>query len=57
VLRFVIIIVDNVRHEDDKWKRLSRLHWFLDIYSIQLTLFDVTSSVALQLIDPFVVAF
>ncbi|CAF3877085.1 unnamed protein product, partial [Rotaria sp. Silwood1] len=26
VLRFVIVIVDNVRHEDDKWKRLSRTH-------------------------------
>ncbi|CAF1454098.1 unnamed protein product [Rotaria sp. Silwood1] len=29
----------------------------LDIYSTQLTLFDVVSSVALRSIDPFVVAF
>ncbi|CAF3787178.1 unnamed protein product [Rotaria sp. Silwood1] len=29
----------------------------LDIYSIQLTLFDVVSSVELRTIDPFVVAF
>ncbi|CAF4586268.1 unnamed protein product, partial [Rotaria sp. Silwood2] len=32
-------------------------HSLLNIYSTELTLFDVTSSVALQLIDPFVVAF
>ncbi|CAF5111118.1 unnamed protein product, partial [Rotaria sp. Silwood1] len=29
----------------------------LDIYSTQLTLFDVVSSVALRSTDPFVVAF
>ncbi|CAF5100788.1 unnamed protein product, partial [Rotaria sp. Silwood1] len=29
----------------------------LDIYSTQLTLFDVVSSAALRSIDPFVIAF
>ncbi|CAF5044833.1 unnamed protein product [Rotaria sp. Silwood1] len=60
----------SVRNEDDKWKRLSRQivdvllahlqsqdQSLLNIYSTQLTLFDVVSSVALRSIDPFVVAF
>ena len=36
---------------------LSKTQSLLDIYSTQLTLFDVVSSVALRPIDPFVVAF
>ncbi|CAF5130034.1 unnamed protein product, partial [Rotaria sp. Silwood1] len=63
-------IVNSVRIEDDKWKRLSRQivdlllahlqsqdQSLLDIYSTQLILFDVVSSLALRSIDPFVVAF
>ncbi|CAF2804314.1 unnamed protein product [Rotaria sp. Silwood2] len=76
-LQLLTVIVDSVRSESDKWKRLSRqivdvllVHLqthaasgsskgqsLLDIYSTQLTLFDVVSSVALRPIDPFVVAF
>ncbi|CAF5118499.1 unnamed protein product, partial [Rotaria sp. Silwood1] len=33
------------------------INHFLDIYSTQLTLFDVVSSFALRSIDPFVIAF
>ncbi|CAF1510960.1 unnamed protein product, partial [Rotaria sp. Silwood1] len=64
------VIVNSVRIEDDKWKRLSRQivdlllahlqsqdQSLLDIYSTQLILFDVVSSLALRSIDPFVVAF
>ncbi|CAF5065623.1 unnamed protein product, partial [Rotaria sp. Silwood1] len=64
------VIVNSVQIEDDKWKRLSRQivdlllahlqsqdQSLLDIYSTQLTLFDVVSSVALRSIDPFVIAF
>ncbi|CAF1500410.1 unnamed protein product [Rotaria sp. Silwood1] len=67
---FFSFIVNSVRIEDDKWKRLSRQivdlllahlqsqdQSLLDIYPTQLTLFDVVSSVALRSIDPFVVAF
>ncbi|CAF5101829.1 unnamed protein product, partial [Rotaria sp. Silwood1] len=63
-------IVDSVQIEDDKWKRLSRQivdlllahlqsqdQSLLDIYSTQLTLVDVVSSVELRSIDPFVIAF
>ncbi|CAF1534405.1 unnamed protein product, partial [Rotaria sordida] len=62
-----------VRNEGNKWKRFSRqivdvllVHLtiglskdqsLLDIYSTQLTLFDVVSSFELRPIDPFVVAF
>ncbi|CAF5174414.1 unnamed protein product, partial [Rotaria sp. Silwood1] len=69
-LRLFTVIVNSVRIEDDKWKRLSRQivdlllahlqsqdQSLLDIYPTQLTLFDVVSSVALRSIDPFVVAF
>ncbi|CAF1318201.1 unnamed protein product, partial [Rotaria sordida] len=76
-LQLLTVIVDSVRSEIDKWKRLSRqivdvllVHLqshatigsskgqaILDIYSTQLTLFDVVSSVALRPIDPFIVAF
>ncbi|CAF3598174.1 unnamed protein product [Adineta steineri] len=76
-LKLLTVILDSVRSEVDKWKRLSRqivdallgqiqLNVFvasykgqslLDIYSTQLTLFDVVSSVALRPIDPFVAAF
>ncbi|CAM2712576.1 unnamed protein product [Rotaria socialis] len=76
-LQLLTIIVDSVRNEGDKWKRLSRqivdvllVHLqshvvlgpskgqaLLDIYSTQLTIFDVVSAVALRPIDPFVVAF
>ncbi|CAF1490758.1 unnamed protein product [Rotaria sp. Silwood1] len=64
------VIVDSVQIEDDKWKRLSRQivdlllahlqsqdQSLLDIYSTQLTLVDVVSSVELRSIDPFVIAF
>ncbi|CAF3733226.1 unnamed protein product [Rotaria sp. Silwood1] len=64
------VIVNSVRIEDDKWNRLARqsvdvllVHLqsqdqsLLDIYSTQLTLFDVVSSVELRSIDPFVIAF
>ncbi|CAF5173210.1 unnamed protein product, partial [Rotaria sp. Silwood1] len=63
-------IVNSVQIEDDKWKRRSRQivdallahlqsqdQSLLNIYSTQLTLFDVVSSVALRSIDPFVIAF
>ncbi|CAF5161726.1 unnamed protein product, partial [Rotaria sp. Silwood1] len=58
-LRLLTVIVNSVRNEDDEWERLSRQidQSLLDIYSTQLTLFDVVSSVALRSIDPFVVAF
>ncbi|CAF1277551.1 unnamed protein product [Adineta ricciae] len=76
-LQLLTVILDSVRSEVDKWKRLSRqivdivlvhlqsnisissskTHPLLDIYSTQLTLFDVVSSVALRPIDPFVTAF
>ncbi|CAF5104032.1 unnamed protein product [Rotaria sp. Silwood1] len=65
-----MFIVNSVQIEDDKWKRLSQQiidvllahlqsqdQSLLDIYSTQLILFDVVSSVALRSIDPFVVAF
>ncbi|CAF1324051.1 unnamed protein product [Rotaria sp. Silwood1] len=64
------VIVNSIQIEDDKWKRLSRQivdlllahlqsqdQSLLDIYSTQLTLFDVVSSVELRSIDPFVIAF
>ncbi|CAF1361714.1 unnamed protein product, partial [Rotaria sp. Silwood1] len=67
---FFSFIVNSVQIEDDKWKRLSRQivdlllahlqsqnQALLDIYSTQLTLFDVVSSAALRSIDPFVIAF
>ncbi|CAF5016406.1 unnamed protein product, partial [Rotaria sp. Silwood1] len=56
---FFSFIVNSVQIEDDKWKRLSRQidQSLSDIYSTQLTLFDVVSSVELRSIDPFVVAF
>ncbi|CAF5054023.1 unnamed protein product, partial [Rotaria sp. Silwood1] len=69
-LRLLTVIVNSVQIEDDKWKRLSQQiidvllahlqsqdQSLLDIYSTQLILFDVVSSVALRSIDPFVVAF
>ena len=74
-MQLLTVIVDSVRSESDKWKRLSRqivdvllVHLqsntfpssaksLLDIYSTQLTLFDVVSSVALRPIDPFVLTF
>ncbi|CAF5102822.1 unnamed protein product [Rotaria sp. Silwood1] len=54
-----MFIVNSVQIEDDKWERLSRQidQSLLDIYSTQLTLFDVVSSAALRSIDPFVIAF
>ncbi|CAF5036182.1 unnamed protein product, partial [Rotaria sp. Silwood1] len=64
------VIVNSVGIEDDKWNRLSRqsvdvllVHLqsqdqsLLDIYSTQLTLFDVVLSIELRSIDPFVIAF
>ncbi|CAF1452980.1 unnamed protein product, partial [Rotaria sp. Silwood1] len=56
---FFSFIVNSVQIEDDKWERLSRQidQSLLDIYSTQLTLFDVVSSAALRSIDPFVIAF
>ncbi|CAF3433103.1 unnamed protein product, partial [Rotaria sp. Silwood2] len=76
-LRLLTVIIDSVRSEDDKWKRVSRQtvdvllvylqshvtiglsqdQSLLDIYSTQLTLFDVVSSVELRPIDSFVIAF
>ncbi|CAF4988670.1 unnamed protein product [Rotaria sp. Silwood1] len=43
------------RHESETHDR--KINHFLDIYSTQLTLFDVVSSFALRSIDPFVIAF
>ncbi|CAF3983906.1 unnamed protein product, partial [Rotaria sp. Silwood1] len=69
-LQLLTIIVNSVQIEDDKWNRLSQQivdvllvdlqsqdKSLLDIYSTQLTFFDVVSSVALRSINPFVVAF
>ncbi|CAF4776118.1 unnamed protein product [Rotaria sp. Silwood1] len=50
---FLVILSHDILHSKQVIQGQSRL----DIYSIQLTLFDVVSSVELRTIDPFVVAF